>query len=98
MPNPAVITMMHVPANSAPASATANRNARASLTTALVRAASLAVVTKRRKRRKARSARRSNPVNAQSGRMARKSTIPIKLNAYTFQSFARRMRTLHSTV
>ena len=70
MPNPAVITMMQVPANSAPASSMANWIARASLATALVRAASFAVVTKRRK---ARSALRSNPVNAHSGRMARKS-------------------------
>ena len=65
MPNPAVITMMPVPANSAPASSMAKRNALASLATALVRLASFAVVTTRRNRRKARSALKSNPVNAQ---------------------------------
>ncbi len=90
MPNPAVITMMPVPANSAPASSMAKRNALASFATALVRLASFAVVTTRRNRRKARSALKSNPVNAQSGRMARKSTIPMKLNAYFLQFSVRR--------
>ena len=90
--------MMHVPANSAPASSLAHRNALASLTTALVWVASFVAVTTRRKRRNARSTLRSNPVNAQSGRMARKSTIPMKLKAYFFQSSARLMRTHHSTV
>ena len=51
------ITRMHVPANRAPASSMANRNALASLATALVPGGDkLAGVTKRRNRRKARSA------------------------------------------
>ena len=52
MPNPAVITRMHVPANSAPASSIANRNARASLATALVRVGKLRRCNKEAKKAK----------------------------------------------